>query len=260
MGFTYVLLGKFQTDPLELRFSKYRRMSGTNYHISIQQILESERKLKVTGLLRLKSHLKGEIPFKHFFADFTSSLQKQQIYIEEEEDIIRQSFSVDITDSDIRIIMYVSGYAVKKIAKVITCNGCKTYFESDKTNLFELDHCEYLVNLDRGGLKYPSELITNIGICAYQIFQVLISQQYEENFLKYENQKYVLVLLILERTELEDVSECSCGKNLFEYFEKVAVIWANILLNNYTKNINNENHSLWDIKSRKKKFCNYLVI
>ena len=41
-NYKYVLLGKFQTDPLEFRFSTYRTMAGTNYHISIQNIFEGD--------------------------------------------------------------------------------------------------------------------------------------------------------------------------------------------------------------------------
>ncbi|KAH7966209.1 hypothetical protein HPB49_014495 [Dermacentor silvarum] len=43
VNFDYVLLGKFQTDRLEERFGQYRRLSGTNYHISIQQVFESAK-------------------------------------------------------------------------------------------------------------------------------------------------------------------------------------------------------------------------
>ena len=41
--FQYVLLGKFQTDNIEFRFSQYRKMSGSYYHVSVPQILESEK-------------------------------------------------------------------------------------------------------------------------------------------------------------------------------------------------------------------------
>jgi hypothetical protein len=51
----YVLLGKFQTDKLEGRFGKYRQMSGSHFHVSITQNLESEKKLIVLSLLKLKS-------------------------------------------------------------------------------------------------------------------------------------------------------------------------------------------------------------
>jgi hypothetical protein len=55
LNFEYVLFVKFQTDPLEECFSQYRYMSGQNYHIALQQILESEKKLQILSLLKLKS-------------------------------------------------------------------------------------------------------------------------------------------------------------------------------------------------------------
>ena len=43
----FVLPGKLQTDPLKARFSRYRSMSGAKFHVSIHNILNSEKKLKV---------------------------------------------------------------------------------------------------------------------------------------------------------------------------------------------------------------------
>ena len=42
----YVLSGKFQTDYLEFRFGQYRAMSGTNYNVSVTQLMESEKKVE----------------------------------------------------------------------------------------------------------------------------------------------------------------------------------------------------------------------
>jgi len=52
---SYVLTGKFQTDCLECRFSQYRQLSGANYHVSVQEIKESEKKLKVISMLHVMS-------------------------------------------------------------------------------------------------------------------------------------------------------------------------------------------------------------
>ena len=49
LQFKYVLTGKFQTDKLEYRFSQYRRLAGTNYHVSVREIMESEKKLKLVS-------------------------------------------------------------------------------------------------------------------------------------------------------------------------------------------------------------------
>lgn len=46
-GFSFVLLGHLQSDPLEHRFGEYRRQSGCNYFLGVKQVLETERKIKV---------------------------------------------------------------------------------------------------------------------------------------------------------------------------------------------------------------------
>ena len=52
-GFQYVLLGHLQSDPLEHRFGEYRQRSGSNYFLAVKQVLESERKMKVSYLPKL---------------------------------------------------------------------------------------------------------------------------------------------------------------------------------------------------------------
>ena len=52
-GFTYLLSSFLQTDPLEHYFGLYRMMSGSNYHISYLQILETERRLKLSDILKI---------------------------------------------------------------------------------------------------------------------------------------------------------------------------------------------------------------
>ena len=46
-GFSYVLTEFLQNDSLEKHFGVYRLMSGYNYNISICQILDSERRIKL---------------------------------------------------------------------------------------------------------------------------------------------------------------------------------------------------------------------
>ena len=49
----YILLSKFQTDNFEGRFGLYRQLSGCNYLVSVKDVMYSQRKLKIKGLLRL---------------------------------------------------------------------------------------------------------------------------------------------------------------------------------------------------------------
>ena len=49
----YVLTGNLQSDPLEGRFGRYRRSAGTNYFISVRQILEAEKAIGIQSLVSI---------------------------------------------------------------------------------------------------------------------------------------------------------------------------------------------------------------
>lgn len=68
-----LLLGKFQTDKLEGRFGKYRQLSGSHYHVSVTQVLESEKKLKILSSLKLKSSKFGSFNLKDFSVSITDN-------------------------------------------------------------------------------------------------------------------------------------------------------------------------------------------
>ena len=70
----YILLSKFQRDNLEERFGLYRQLSGCNYLVSVQEVFQSERKLKIKGLLRLYTS-KGVIPISDFIASFSEIIK-----------------------------------------------------------------------------------------------------------------------------------------------------------------------------------------
>ena len=52
-GFKYLLTSRIQNDALEHHFGLYRQMSGSQYHISYRQILESECRLQLSNILKL---------------------------------------------------------------------------------------------------------------------------------------------------------------------------------------------------------------
>ena len=59
-GFDYVLTSRLQNDSIEHHFGLYRMMSGAQYHIFYSQILKSERRIKLSSMLKLFS--KNKIP------------------------------------------------------------------------------------------------------------------------------------------------------------------------------------------------------
>jgi hypothetical protein len=65
LNVNYVLTGKFQTDNLERTFGKYRNLSGSNYNVSVQQVMEAEHKIHLNKLLGIQSARYGVICINH---------------------------------------------------------------------------------------------------------------------------------------------------------------------------------------------------
>ena len=79
-GFAYILSSRLQNDPLEHRFGVYRQMSGAQYNISVLQILESERRLKLSSILKLfLKETAREMSLKDFIKTFTSEEEPVEI-------------------------------------------------------------------------------------------------------------------------------------------------------------------------------------
>ena len=66
--FDFLLLGNVQSDSLEGRFSWYRQSSGANYHVSVLQVLQSEKVIRSIDKSRFQHvRSKGDIFFSKQF-------------------------------------------------------------------------------------------------------------------------------------------------------------------------------------------------
>ena len=93
----YILLGKFQTYNLESRFGQYRQLSGCNYLVSVAEVMQSERKLRIKGLLKLHTKSGGDINVKPFLAKF-SEVKKDKQYLNFISNVPFDD--IDVTNSD----------------------------------------------------------------------------------------------------------------------------------------------------------------
>ena len=50
-AFSYVLPGKFCSDPIEGRFGWYRQVNGGNFFMSINQLFQAEKKIRCLSLI-----------------------------------------------------------------------------------------------------------------------------------------------------------------------------------------------------------------
>ena len=185
-GFAYVLSSFLQNDPIEHHFGIYRMMSGAQYNVTFCQVLQIERLIKISAILKLfSSTTPGEssISLKKFLKSFSISEESSddnivdldpynRVFNEEETPII-------LDTSLIQSLAFIAGYCVHSIFKSalyskrgIThssgvsnteelssiCSQCLSSLVEEDT--FELDITDpvygLICSIDRGGLKWPS--------------------------------------------------------------------------------------------------------
>ena len=108
-GFKFLLTARFQGDSIERRFGQYRQMSGGKILVGLEDVLWSER------ILKIKSFVKERID------------SKDDTKVTENEDGIQQELFDNIMEIDFENVMlseetrevaaYISGYIAKKLVK-----------------------------------------------------------------------------------------------------------------------------------------------
>ena len=124
---SYVLLGKFQTDNLESRFRNYHKLSGSNYLVSMKDVLQSEKRLKVTPLLNLFSSTKGTITIRNCLINFSDE-KKPWCDINFVDSFPFTNISKQNKIDDLSLLLLVSGYVAHKSISHISCEDCKLLF------------------------------------------------------------------------------------------------------------------------------------
>ena len=235
-----ILLGKFQTDNLESRFVQYRQLSGCNYLVSVAEVMQSERKLRIKGLLKLHTKSGGDINVKTFLAKFSEvKKDKQDLNF-----ISNFPFDdIDVTNSDeLCALLMVTGYITKKAIARMECIPCKQKFGSTDLPIdlkVSNDSLTYFNTINRGGLTYPSIFLFHTVQCAYNIFNICISK-HEPAYLRVENQKQTLLGLFemyITRTTYfnSELLTCpECGSEIITQVMRALSCFANILLKNYS--------------------------
>lgn len=246
----YLLLGKFQTDNLEFRFGQYRHMSGSNFHVSVQQVLEGERKLKLMSVLKLVSASKGNLALKDVTGPLEEVKQQSEAVTDDEFNqfthVLPESEHVQLENEVVKGLVFVAGYCAFKILPKFPCEACKRELSTgDKLQLEGTDETKtYLAAIDRGGLTWPSDLLVQICTGSYTIFQSIINNvQLEHAFLRCNNQRKLLLQLLNQH--FKDIGLCetsckTCGRDQFTIITKCCKPVVNIFLNNYSKKFNDK--------------------
>ena len=154
---SYVLSGKFQTDSLEARFGHYCQLCGGKYDISLRQLYECEKKMRLLSVLKLKVK-QIDISLTDFSLDWTDL----------EECDVASYYPVNIEVCDVQaaqehlpVLTYIAGYCCYSINKKLQCVECKHRITSTIGNVDDIQ-CSLIKGLSRGGLLYPSSDMVNL--------------------------------------------------------------------------------------------------
>ena len=245
LGIEYLLLGKLQTDNLEARFGEYRQLSGANYLVSVQQILESEKKLRIYSVLCMCSSICGDVPICDLSTVFNMA-DTDEIISSTHKKLSHAWFSINVESSEIlvpdgtvNVLVYISGFVAFRVSKRLKCSLCCKLLQQDKFLSVDIEPdlsiatwLKYTQLLDRGGLKYPSQSLTVLSLIAYLVVQVLISSDYEQKFLHSSNHKEIVIDTVTSnflQYFKEDRTVCTaCGCSIRDVLVRAIPTLANI--------------------------------
>ena len=128
-GFDYVLISRLQNDPIEHHFGLYRMMSGAQYHISYSQILESERRIKLSSMLKLFSKQQDTeyVILKELFQSFSITPDEQldsSLNIDIFLSVLNIIPNMPLDTSLLESISFVGGNAVHSYIRNSKCESC----------------------------------------------------------------------------------------------------------------------------------------
>jgi hypothetical protein len=172
-------------------------MSGCNYNVSVAQVLESEKRLKILNLLRLKCSV-SEFQISVLSAaayDFVDTPQSKEV-LETFPSLFESIANTDIGTNDASVLMYIAGYVSHPVGKK---TFLLNFLLSTANNLqYELpsDACEYLSLINRGGLKWPTEFTVALCSNTFMLFKEILLN-HEPTFLNCANQRNTLTNLTL---------------------------------------------------------------
>ena len=258
----FVLLGKFQTDDLESRFGQYRQLCGGNTLVSVNQVLEGEKKLRLKSLLSLKSSTKGTISIKQLLLPESdgSVLGSPNLDSNFLDNFSYEDLSLEACD--LHVLLYVAGYVSKVGQAKSACASCRACLGSREqlSAEIEFEQQEYMTILNRGGLMYPSTMLFQLVQAAFSIFAKCVSRDVEPHFLVLCNHKEHLLELNRRYWDECDMFAdvplvCdNCLISRESIYQPALSSFFNILLANYTRAHNEQEQYNESIRKKARKF------
>ena len=189
-GFDYVLLGCIQSDSLESRFGWFRQLSGANYFISWKQLVDSDRKIRSISLLKHSEFSVSDID--NMLAQRSAITSGVSAVA---EDIFSElQFSSILSDTDFVIIRYVCGACARSLINCKKCEFCKEYLVENEPSHVQSD---FIREISRGGLLFPSEFTTTLDALCWLIFvEIQRTPHLRKSFLQCTSQRELFCSIV----------------------------------------------------------------
>ena len=258
--FQYVLPGQIQSDDIERRFSWLRHLAGSNYFVSVRQILESEKVIKITSLVRFSKMSLTEA--KELFS-CTPVMQDEGAKKDAELLLSLMSEDVPLECNDYgdrNIIYYVSGYIAKSILRTLKCEDCRPLLTKEgNAPLVSIEDqqdltCEeaeakenFLLQVNRGGLINPSDLVYLASLWTWNFYKHIISDNdTKEYLLGSSNQLKIFVkaaeMSLPEQEQFGDIlcQKCKTGHSFTKIYSMICTKMFNCIMKNFVSETNSK--------------------
>ena len=251
LGARYVLLGKFQTDCLEARFGQYRQLCGGKYDVSLRQIFEVEKKIRIMSVLKLSLNNKCFVleSFKFDWSEFECCSKFDDVDIGPVT-----ADDLEKANNYLPVITYIAGYCVYSVTKKLKCDKCREVLISPGGNVENLSNT-LIASISRGGLLHPSESVISLVLITYLVINKLCCNA---EFQMSSNQRNVAVHTAMsvaynEELCLLQLNPCNNSHSYFEVAKMIVWVSANCMLNNFCS-LKNDQLNI-NKKSRKRKLA-----
>lgn len=250
--FQFVLLGKISSDQIEGRFGWYRQLCGGNFFISVNQLLQGEKRIRTLNEIRSRISSR-DLQLDDLNSSFVGFVGQPEIAGAEQADVsyedsnwLSSSLSTveeieSISEDNLSVIYYVSGYCGRSVSRSNKCSECKsillqTATESLDVSENELNNDRLFKMVDRGGLAVPSEICFMLSAFIYRYFeQIVCDDEFLRKFFVIQNQQKTFISAVYKR-----LAECDTSKHMVETqcssSHKVYLFLCRSLFNCFMKN------------------------
>jgi hypothetical protein len=170
--------------------------------VSVQELKESEKKLKTVSLLLVISASRGKLSLRDLLtANENNEADGENTDIASFADALSLCDDVAISDAETAALVFVAGYVGFKVQRKISCDMCKAELLCDKTLHYDISKTDFahLAEIDCGGLRWPTDFLLEVVTQVSVVFQALISKDFENKFVTVSNQRSLLRILSIER-------------------------------------------------------------